>query len=446
MKSLNKNAVIALIFLTLLIACRKKENLDYTEPLGLGGDTWSQSAIDKYIYDTLTKPYNIAVNYKWNPWELQLDRTLVPPMENKIVPALSVVKKIWIDTYNAELGSDMFIKKYAPKEIYLVGSPQYNYNGTIVLGQAEGGRKITLFVINEFDQKNIPQIREMMHTIEHEFAHILHQNVMYPLEYQNITPQYTSTWFNVATATAQSQGFITAYSMSNPDDDFVEMVSTMLVEGKTRYEELLTSLSTTAQSLIRKKEAIVVSYFKQVWNIDFYRLQQRVQDAINNISPDPNVNDVYGFGKKYTTVSVNPANTLLTQQAGFTTIYNTAKTGLAAVGGAGRVLDSFAVVQNSATTALLRVYYHNTALTALQANFTYNVSKDVNNVYTYTYVGADANGGVVGSGLTALLNFFSTNTFKVDWLLSPNNTIRPLRAIFTPQTTANSAFMGLLLP
>ena len=82
-------------------------------------------------YDSLTVPYNIAVKYRWDPWELSLDKTLTPPDEAKIIPAMSAIKRVWIDPYNAETGSDLFIKKYSPKQFKLVGSVEYNYNGTV---------------------------------------------------------------------------------------------------------------------------------------------------------------------------------------------------------------------------------------------------------------------------------------------------------------------------
>src|SRR5215212_3009917 len=136
MKHLFKISAVCFLLIT-FASCKKDENLDGPLPLGLGGDTWVKGPIDTWLYDSLTKAYNIDVKYRWDPWELQLDRTLVPPDESKIIPAMTAVKRIWIDPYTAEIGSELFIKKYAPKSFVLVGSPQYNYNGTIVLGQAE---------------------------------------------------------------------------------------------------------------------------------------------------------------------------------------------------------------------------------------------------------------------------------------------------------------------
>lgn len=426
-------------------ACRKAESLDVNDLPQLGGDKWTKGPIDRWIQDSLTAPYNIEVLYRWQPAEVNFTADLVPPREDKVIPALSAMKQIWIEPYNAETGSEDLIRRLAPKSFILVGSAEYLANGSRLLGQAEGGNKIAMYVINEFDKTNIGALREMLHTIQHEFAHILHQNVLYPVEFKSITPQYTSSWFNFTNAQGLAGGFASAYAMSGPDDDFVETVSIMLIEGKNRWEELVTSQNATAQAALRKKEAIVVDYYKKVWNIDFYSLQRRTQEALNRLSPDP-LSSYLGFGKRFATVSINPASTELSQQSGFTTLFNTAKTGLAAVGNAGRVLDSIAVIFNTATTAQLRLYYRSSTNANFVANFNYTVSQDAAGLYTFSYVNSDANGTVIGSGVTSLVNFFANNKFKADWYLSPNNTIRNLRVIFTPQQTPNSAFTGRLLP
>ena len=261
MKPILKIATV-LFLIVVLAACRKDETLSETTPLGLGGDTFAKGPVDKWLYDSITKPYNIEVKYRWDPWEVNLDKTLVPPDESKVIPAMQAIKQIWIDPYNAETGSETFIKRYSPKSFVLVGSPEYNYNGTMLLGQAEGGNKIAMYVINQFDKNNITELRRMLHTIEHEFAHILHQNILYPQEFKSITPAYTSTWFNISDEEAQAQGYVTAYSMAGPDEDFVEMIATMLVEGKDRFNELVAAQDASVQALIRKKEQIVVDYVR----------------------------------------------------------------------------------------------------------------------------------------------------------------------------------------
>ncbi len=108
-------------------------------------------------------------------------------------------------------------------------------------------------------------------------------------------------------------------------------------------------------------------------------------------------------------------------------------------------MDSIAVIANAPTTALVRVYIHNTSGPYL-ADFTYTMTKDAGNTYTFTYVSANGNGTLIKTAVTPLLNYFAGNSFKITWVISPNNTIKALKVIFTPQQTANASFMGLLLP
>lgn len=285
---------IILFFFALvaLASCDKEDDLVVDDISGLGGDTWTPGAIDKWISDSLTTPYNISAKYKWDQSELPLDRSLVPPLEDKVIPVLSSIRRAWISPYIAEAG-DVFFKKYAPKFFALVGSASYNQDGTIVLGTAEGGRKVVLYVLNDFRIKGMPgfrpsdssNIKEMFHTIHHEFGHILHQNVMYPEDYKRISVGlYTANWNNISTPEARYTGFITPYSMSRPDEDFVEMIATMLVEGKTGFDAIINSIADAeARSILRQKEAMVVTYFKQVWNVDFYRLQARTRASIETM-------------------------------------------------------------------------------------------------------------------------------------------------------------------
>ncbi|PWK27842.1 substrate import-associated zinc metallohydrolase lipoprotein [Arcicella aurantiaca] len=278
---------ISLFALIMSILCACNSTVEDLSPKvdGLGGDVYTKQPLDNWIEQTFTKPYNIEVKYRWDPYEVPLDKTLVPPLVAKVQPTMEAVKAIWIDPYEQEAGSD-FIKKFCPKQYVLVGSANWNTNGTIVLGTAEGGRKVVLYVINDFDKKNVEGVKQMLHTIHHEFGHILHQNILYPLSFKQITPgSYTSNWYNVSDSEALAAGYITPYSMNGPDEDFVEILSTMLVEGKTGFDALVNSSTTTAgKAAIRQKEQIVVDYLKKSYNIDFKSLQTRTQTAIINFT------------------------------------------------------------------------------------------------------------------------------------------------------------------
>jgi substrate import-associated zinc metallohydrolase lipoprotein len=101
---------------------------------------------------------------------------------------------------------------------------------------------------------------------------------------------YTGNWNNISDYEARRDGFVTAYAMSGYDDDFVEMISIMLTEGRGGFDVIVNSIpagasingtsQADAQARLRKKEAMVVDYFKTVWKIDFYSLQSRTRKEI----------------------------------------------------------------------------------------------------------------------------------------------------------------------
>src|SRR5665647_408315 len=102
-----KIIIVALSMGIFVTSCKKEDPLGSVDNIpGLGGDTWTPGAIDKWISDSLTTPFNIAVKYKWDQGELNqfFDKTLVPPKEEKIIPLMSSINKAWVNVYVAEAG------------------------------------------------------------------------------------------------------------------------------------------------------------------------------------------------------------------------------------------------------------------------------------------------------------------------------------------------------
>ncbi len=294
MKSLKRVTFIASAVVVIMTSSCKKDNFTplTTAPVGLGGETWVQDSTDKFIYDSLTVPYNIDAYYKWDIDQFDLGYNIAPTDESKVIPMIKGITNVAFTPYNLQTGSNLFLRKYLPKTFVFAGSAEYFPNGTIVLGQAEGGTRITYYQVNSFSdkEKDSAILKQIVHTMHHEFGHILHQNVLYPTTYQYITGGYTGTWFNIDDITARQSGFITAYAEAAPQEDFVEMIASMLVGaqngpsgGYDNYEALLTQTGgpgTEGYIAIKAKEAAVVDYFKRVWGIDFYALQAKCRAAL----------------------------------------------------------------------------------------------------------------------------------------------------------------------
>lgn len=274
----------ALFLLSFIItsSCSDKDDVLDIPIHGLGGDTWAKGPLDHWLDENFVTPYNIEVKYRFDRYEVALNRTLTPPREDKVITVMEAVKKTWIEPYEQVAGPH-FIKKHAPKLFVLVGSMQVNPNRTITLGFAEGGRKIVLFKLNDFDKKQKSEVTLMLETIQHEFAHMLHMEVMYPQEYRRVTTDYTASWADYSLADARSRGYISKYARQEPNEDFAEMVSQMLIMGRPAYDGIVNSTPPSTQALFRRKEEIIVRYFKETWNIDFYALQTRTQLAISQL-------------------------------------------------------------------------------------------------------------------------------------------------------------------
>nr|WP_315239092.1 putative zinc-binding metallopeptidase [uncultured Flavobacterium sp.] len=277
--------IAAITGVVFFISCAHEDQLtesqlDYSVP--------NKTELDKWIDSGFLDPYNIKIYYEWNQNLVDNNRFLFPPTIDKVQPALEVVKKIWIDSYSAIGGVD-FVKKISPREFVLVGGTNLNTTGTITLGLAEGGQRVTLFQVDYLNRKSRPEVTEFIHTIQHEYVHILNQTKPFDVQaWAKLTPSgYTASWYIQPIATSRSLGFITSYARLNVYEDFAETASTILTSSKAEYEAILASVTdATAKANLKKKEAIVVQYYKDAFNMDFYALRDEAQKntdiVINN--------------------------------------------------------------------------------------------------------------------------------------------------------------------
>lgn len=295
-----KNIVYKILGLFLITLCLGAcSDDDFTEsifvdepPLDPGSATYD---FDKWLETTYLEPFNLDFRYKMQDIGSDMDYNLIPTKLDQSKNMAILIKYLWFDVYSKVVEED-FLKKYGPRIIHLIGSPAYNPNlGTIVLGTAEGGIKVTLYRCNELDQHDVDMMNEYyFKTMHHEFAHILHQQRSYPSDYQNFSAGYYSPtgWQTRTLSEAASLGFVSPYGGSQPREDFVEVIANYIVKTKTQWDYILELASKPGvkedgtivddpldgRSIILSKLEICRLWLQKSWNIDLEELRNEVQE------------------------------------------------------------------------------------------------------------------------------------------------------------------------
>lgn len=255
-----------------------------------------RNAFDQWLLKNFTYPYNVSFLYKMKDIESDMTKNLVPADSAKSTKLAIIIKYLWFDAYAEAIGPD-FIKENVPRVIHLIGSPAFNSNGTIVLGTAEGGQKVTLYTVNSLTDENLKDYSYLndyyFHTMHHEFTHILNQKVAYNKNFDKVTASgYVSgDWTNVEDVDAQKKGFVTAYAMEEGKEDFAEMLSTYVTSTPTQWEKILLTAGAnkvdetlTARQALEQKLAFVRDYMSKSWGLDIDKLRDAVLHRGNELS------------------------------------------------------------------------------------------------------------------------------------------------------------------
>lgn len=248
-----------------------------------------RDAFDKWLLENYTFPYNVEMKYKMEDIESDMKYHLVPADSAKTAKLSIIMKYLWFDAYNEVVGPD-FIKENMPRTIHFIGSPAYNSEGTMVRGTAEGGLKITLYMVNSLDDKTLKDYDTMntyyFHTLHHEFTHILNQKIPYDQSFKLITESgYVSgDWYTISDKTAHQAGFITPYAMVEPLEDFAEMLSGYVTKSQSEWNAILADAGTTGAASISAKLDIVRNYMQESWNVDIDQLRAAVLRRASTLS------------------------------------------------------------------------------------------------------------------------------------------------------------------
>ena len=207
---------------------------------------------DKWLLTNYTYPYNIDFKYKMEDIYSDMKYHLVPADSAKSAKLAIIAKYLWFDAYAECVGSN-FVKENVPRVIHLIGSAAYNSGeGTMVLGTAEGGLVITLYMVNRLTDKTLKDYATMneyyFHTMHHEFTHILNQKIPYDENFQHI-----------------SEG---SYVRTSPTD----------------WQALMRRAGSQGAPFIQAKLDIIRAYMKDSWKLDIDALRSIVLRRASEIN------------------------------------------------------------------------------------------------------------------------------------------------------------------
>lgn len=268
--------------------CNKEDKLD-SKSVFVDSEI-PKNALDNYLYNNYTKPYNVQILYKYNDNESNMTYRLVPAPYDASIRLSKLMLFLVMDPYSEVTGSTQFLRSNFPNIITYTGSVPVQTNGVIILGTAESGTKVSLYnllELNETTGKNSQFLTNgFFKTVHHEFQHILNQNKPYPSNFREISgSNYIEDEWNtkypnntVGIGSAIAAGFISPYASKADTEDFAELYSFYVTRSQADFDAMLNVENSTAagRTLILSKLAIVKSYMKSEWGIDMDILRANI--------------------------------------------------------------------------------------------------------------------------------------------------------------------------
>ena len=284
MKKLKIYLIISLLLGITLYSCKED---DLSSDSVIKDNIVPKTEFDYWLLDNYTYPYNIMFKYKMEDIETSKGYELSPAIEENCIAMAKLLKYVWLEAYVEVQGID-FVRAYTPKVVHLIGSGGYNSTGSVTVGSADNGMKMTLYNINNLSPDNMSSIgmtQRHIRTIYHEFSHILHQNKNYPIEFGQITnDEYINDdWNKESDATAYVKGFVSSYSRKETNEDFVEIIAHFVVYGQDNWDRILAAAGTDGANKINQKFEIVQDYLRNSWDLDIYELRRVYENRVASL-------------------------------------------------------------------------------------------------------------------------------------------------------------------
>lgn len=276
------------VVLLVLTSCLKEKELNVEEK-----DIEEQtSELDLYIDEHFVQKYNIAVRYKFVDNYVNVGQNVSPPKLEVVRPMLDFVEQYWIEPYLEIENGEEFFRRYVPAELIFLGGLIYNGDGTVTLGTADAGARITYTNVNAIDTEDEDWLNLQLQVTYHEFSHTVHQEFKLPTGFEDITPSgYTSAgaWFALTEEEALQRGFVSPYATSSSNEDFAEMVA-YYVFDKDFFENYINldencedadcENNNIGKEYIAQKLNSIKGHYQKVTGVDLDELRAALQSRL----------------------------------------------------------------------------------------------------------------------------------------------------------------------
>jgi substrate import-associated zinc metallohydrolase lipoprotein len=271
--NLRLGALASIVALVVTSSCYEEEKLN----VPVKQTPVSDDPIVLYIQENFIEEYGVAVRFKYEDIFIDPTKRVVPPRREVVIPMLEFLTDLWIEPWIEVPNGEKFFKKHVPAEVVFIGSSIFNNDGTVTLGTADAGARITLTEVNDINVNNPAWVFRQLGTIYN-----------LPPNWERISPAgYTSagSWYNLNDEEALQRGFVSPYGTSSFNEDFAEFVAFLLFEPDfyERYinDEVCTDADCVSRNegraLLRKKYTAILAHYKQFTGVDLLKVRELIQ-------------------------------------------------------------------------------------------------------------------------------------------------------------------------
>jgi substrate import-associated zinc metallohydrolase lipoprotein len=254
-----------------------KPNVDYFTVSNKPKPLWNE--LD-YLCEQIYKDYGVKIIYEYSPQTIAGTTFFTPPDYTKALNYTRIVLLgFWLKPLKEKF--PLYFSKETPIEFVLAGG-FIHFNDITTAGAAAGAGMNAQFYrlgmggVNNFDKANKAWLFDHIVTLYHEHAHQQDHKYGRGFDFDRISvgTYYGSSYSSKSLATANADGFTTAYGGYAPEEDFATTVENIARSTKANVDILLT-----------KNPKLVTKYryidnFYSTRGMDLYKLHDVLDSVV----------------------------------------------------------------------------------------------------------------------------------------------------------------------